>query len=95
MNSVLETLNRVSQVWFQWMWPMTWQVVLMGLGIFGVNGNVLYLKPPLSRAFPDFNLEVLAQLLSGLHLLRAYPQHSRIEHCYSPPSLLYSQPDGT
>ena len=36
MDTVLQTLNRASQVWLSWMWPMTWQVVLMGLAVLGV-----------------------------------------------------------
>jgi beta-lactamase regulating signal transducer with metallopeptidase domain len=36
MDTVPQVLDRASQVWLHWMWPMAWQVALMGLVIFVV-----------------------------------------------------------
>ncbi len=30
MNAFLVAAERVARVWLGWMWPMTWQVALMG-----------------------------------------------------------------
>jgi beta-lactamase regulating signal transducer with metallopeptidase domain len=36
MGTFMTMADRASRVWFQWMWPMAWQLALMGLVVLGV-----------------------------------------------------------